>query len=332
MRSAMRTIRQIVPGVTYHLIARFVDRQWLITSDTERERYLTMLAHALSVSDWRCLAYAIMSSHVHFAMIAGIEPLGAWTKRVHSTFARWLNAHHDRTGQVFTRGPKAIAVPPAKVGEVIAYIHNNPVKARIVARAGASSWTSHRAYAGYVTPPPWLHVEEGHALAGFEDSRAFDEWVAVTPGDPCYVKLGRIRKAARTVGALEVATPTGGASPFVPLVARPFGALRVDPRAVVSAAATALRIVPTDLFSRSRARVVVHARRVAVHASARFGIARADIASALALHPSAVTKIASRSLDEELVALCEQVVGNVALVTGAPIQHRPHFASDVLRG
>jgi REP element-mobilizing transposase RayT len=327
----MRTIRQIVPGVVYHLIARFVDRQWLITSDTERERYLTMLAHALSVSDWRCLAYAIMSSHIHFAMLAGIEPLGAWTKRVHSPFARWLNTQHERVGQIFTRGPKVIAVPPAKVGEVIAYIHNNPVKARVVKRAGASSWTSHRAYAGYVTPPQWLHVDEGLALAGFDDPRAFDEWVAVTPGDPCYVKLGRIRKAARTVGALEVGTPTGGGVSFVPLVSRPFGAIRVDPRVVVGAAAAALRISTLDVISRSRAHAVVGARRVAVHASAAFGISRADIAAALALHPSAVTKIASRVLEAELVGLCERVVENVERVTGA-IQHRPHSVSDVLQG
>jgi hypothetical protein len=87
-----------------------------------------------------------------------------------------MNSRHDRIGSMFVRGPKALHVNRDGVGNVIAYIHNNPVRAGVVGAARESMWTSHRGYLD-VAPPAWLHVQEGLALSGFADANAFDEWV-----------------------------------------------------------------------------------------------------------------------------------------------------------
>src|SRR5438067_2099143 len=101
-----RKRRVIVAGSVYHLISRFVDRDWFIRSELERDYYLQLLGPALETTDWRCLSYAIMSNHVHLAMVAGRDTLASWIRRVHSPFADWMNRSHERIGSIFVRGPK----------------------------------------------------------------------------------------------------------------------------------------------------------------------------------------------------------------------------------
>jgi hypothetical protein len=43
--------------------------------------------------------------------------------------------------------------------ELIRYVHNNPVRAGVVARASESGWSSHRAYLGLASCPSWLATE-----------------------------------------------------------------------------------------------------------------------------------------------------------------------------
>jgi putative transposase len=305
----MRTVRQLVPGIVYHLISRFVGRQWLMSDEETRENYLRLLGRALSDSDWRCLSYALMSSHIHLAMVAGEQPLKSWIGRVHTPFAQRVNSVNERIGPVFARGPQDYAAPSHKVGELIAYIHRNPVRARVVKRARASSWTSHRAYAGLVESPRWLHIDEGLTRAGFDHTN-FDRWVDSTPGDACRPELGRVRTAARLRGAIEVATPM---VPRTPLVARPHAHLRIDPQMVVAITAALLRVTPMELGARGRRPVIVLGRRIAVHAARRLGVAAVDIAAALGVTPSAVSQIGTE-VAEPLRESVESVVSRVSLV------------------
>jgi hypothetical protein len=168
----------------YHLISRFVDRSWFFRDDNERAYYLQLLGRALADSDWRSLGYALMSNHIHHAVVGGTGELREWIRRVHAPFADWLNRKYGRIGTVFVRGPKQLAVDTDGIGQLLAYIHNNPVRAGVVSEAQHSSWTSHRAYLGLDRAPRWLRVDDGLALAGFADRTAFDGLVRLHPKDP----------------------------------------------------------------------------------------------------------------------------------------------------
>src|SRR3569623_2508287 len=122
-----RKPRSFVPGLAYHLISRFVDRDWFIKDEEDRLFYLDLLGRALARTDWLSLGYVVMSSHFHHAVIAGHQRLDSWMRPVHSPFADWLNKKHDRIGNVFVRGPKDLLVRRDGVGPLLAYIHNNPV-------------------------------------------------------------------------------------------------------------------------------------------------------------------------------------------------------------
>ncbi|MBW2461037.1 MAG: hypothetical protein JRH11_05285, partial [Deltaproteobacteria bacterium] len=159
-----RTIR---PGDLVHVICRFINQEFRLTSSAERDEYLHRLGKGITDSDWRLLSYALMSSHIHLALVAGLDLFGRLFKTVNSPFSNWLNTRQVRLGPVFAGRPDSIITSPALTGRLIAYHHNNPPRAHVVEVATDSDWTSHRAYMGRAACPEWLDVELGLELMGF---------------------------------------------------------------------------------------------------------------------------------------------------------------------
>ncbi len=298
----MRTARYNVFGVVYHVICRFADRRWRIHDDEERHHYLQLLGRALGRSDWRCLAYALMSNHIHLAMVAGRDILASWIQSVNSTFAQWLNRRHDRIGAVFAERPKDFAVRPDREAHLIAYIHNNPVRAGVVARACDSSWTSHRSYLG-AGAPSWLDVEGGLMRAGFGDRIAFDAWVAQSPGESGEVDLEIARRAVRGRGRILTATPTRSEPAVVPYVARPFARIRPDPARLAKLAAEVIGVPEAVVRSGRRIPDGVFGRRLVVACGRAMGVTGADLAALLSMSPQGISRIAHRQMsDRERIA------------------------------
>ena len=99
-------------------------------------------------------------------------------------------------------------------GRLIAYLHNNPVRAGVVSLASESNWTSHGYYVGEPSPA-WLCVAKGLELSGFAtngDGDAFDEYVNLSASrgesleiDDCAQTRKTVR--ARLGTAVELASP-----------------------------------------------------------------------------------------------------------------------------
>jgi putative transposase len=176
-----RKLRCIEPTAIYHGIPRFVGQEFFIESQEERLMYLRLFGLAVRHSDWRCFAYAIMSNHIHLALVAGQHSLASWMRPVHTDFAQWLNKRRERIGAIFTRGPNMRHVMPSGAARLISYIHCNPVRAGLVSDPGQSDWSSHRAYLGTGYRPQWLDVETGLKLSGFENGAELDRWMACNP-------------------------------------------------------------------------------------------------------------------------------------------------------
>lgn len=192
-----------IPGLVYHVISRFVAGTFLINSDRDREHYLKRLGDSLANSDWRCFGYAVMSNHIHLALVAGAMPLAGWMRPAHTSFARWINRRDGkRIGPVFVKGPNVR--PTWDVGRLINYIHANPVRAGVAQVPHHSTWTSHRAYLG-AARPRWLDIDTGMALANLRDVDAFiaSSGRFVT-GDELHVSanVGRPRRLANCLGRL----------------------------------------------------------------------------------------------------------------------------------
>ena len=297
----MRQARLHIPGVVHHLIWRFVESRWFVSTDDDRARYLRLLGRALEESDWRCVAFAIMSNHVHIAAIAGREPLASWSRRVNVPFAQAVNDDNGRFGPVFANRARDYAISPARVAEVIGYIHNNPVRAGVVARARDSNWTSHGEYVEARAPLRWLHAAEGLALTKLEPE-AFDAFVDGHPPDPERPNRRAIVKALQPYGQINLATPFDRQ---FPLVIRPFGRVRPDPRRVVELVCAAVGIAPVEVMSRRRWKPLMVARAAVVHCGLAAGVSGADIGSVLGVTQQAISWTARNVAPPR--ELCERV-------------------------
>jgi len=260
----------------------------------ERATYLRLFGHAMHMSDWRCIGYALMSNHIHLAMVAGSQPLATWAKRVHTPFSHWINRRFERFGHVFAHRPKDFAILPEDEPKLLAYVHNNPVAAKICSAPRESSWTSHRAYLGLAGCPDWLDVALGLARCGFADRESFDRWVCATPGDSGETDVSSIGRALARRGALAIATPTAGPAPAAPIVARPFAHVRPDPVRLVELVEEATRMPLARFCSRQRSNELVAARQVAVQAGRAMGLSSGDLATVMGLAPQSVARIARR--------------------------------------
>lgn len=161
-----RFARIVYPGGIYHVISRFHNREYLLSGKDERAYYLGLLGQGIAKSDSLLLAWCLMSSHIHLVFKVGKEPLDRLMKGIHSGFAGWLNRQKGRTGAVFADRYKSILVEEELyLLELIRYVHNNPVRARVSKLAKQSHWSSHRFYLGIQESPEWL--SSGYVLSMF---------------------------------------------------------------------------------------------------------------------------------------------------------------------
>jgi putative transposase len=163
-----RTARLEAPFAIHHVIARCVDHEFRLEGDAERAEYLVRLGRALDRCDWTVLGYALMSNHIHLVCRAGEAPSERLIRRVHTGFALWLNRVQRRYGPVFAERHTTIVVPDEHAGRLLAYVHNNPVRAGAAREPSASTWTSHAAYLGLEQGPRWLDIEGGLRASGFD--------------------------------------------------------------------------------------------------------------------------------------------------------------------
>lgn len=304
-----RIARYTPAGEVHHVISRFVEERWFITTDDQRRHYLRLLGKALAKTDWSCLAFAIMSSHIHIAMIAGYRPSESWSRAVNGPFARWFNEMHERIGPMFAGRADMIIERTQRVAHLIAYIHNNPVRAGVVVRASESTWTSHRAYIGEERLA-WLDVDRGLALSGLSGNE-IDEWVHEQRGlRRKDLSLEQIDREAKRYGRITLGTPR--VDPVdVDLLRRPHTFIRPNPGRIREILIETLGLEEGELYDRRHGSLGAAARAVLVQAGKRFGVPVSSSGEAAGISPTAASRLAQVVLDRRGEAALEIVCDRV---------------------
>jgi putative transposase len=92
----------------------------------------------------RVIAYCLMGNHFHLAIQVGPVPLGSAMQHLLSSYCRYFNSRHERTGHLFGGRHKAsICTHDRYLAALIRYIHMNPVRAGLVALPGDWPWSSY---------------------------------------------------------------------------------------------------------------------------------------------------------------------------------------------
>jgi len=317
-----RTRRYVRPGRLIHVITRFLNHEYLLDSPEARAEYLRRAEISFAESDWTWLGHALMGTHVHEAALSGVTPYGDISRRLHSGFAGWINPRKGRLGPIVAGRPDTYEVEPAGAMALIAYVHNNPVRAGVVAHPADSDWTSHRSYlAGQSSR--LVDVDTGLKLCGLTNSvrgrRLFAEEVIRRSGQSrAFVddNYGVVRTDVREqVGpVVELSHPimsADGVPLKYPLWQLQPGTIPTRWRGEVATAIVficdCLQVDRNEVLSTSRRRALVRVRRLVVLACcAILGCRLNQVAAALGITPAAARKL-QISAKEPDIALAREL-------------------------
>jgi len=142
-----RAARLDIPGLLQHVIFRGVDRCAIFRDDEDRSRFLRNLSKLLVKTGTDCLAWSLMTNHVHLLLCPRQTKLAPFMRRLLTGYATYFNLRHQRSGHLFQNRYKSIVCDEdAYLLELVRYIHLNPLRAGLVADLAALDkypWSGH---------------------------------------------------------------------------------------------------------------------------------------------------------------------------------------------
>ncbi len=132
---------------TYHLMMRGNERKNLFHDQEDKQRFIETLFAKKEETGFLIYAYCLMDNHVHLLVREGPEGLATMMKRVNGSYAYYFNQKNHRVGHLFQDRFKSEPIGDDRhLLAVIRYIHNNPVKARLVEKPEQYRWSSYTSY------------------------------------------------------------------------------------------------------------------------------------------------------------------------------------------
>ncbi|HEU4387813.1 MAG TPA: transposase, partial [Blastocatellia bacterium] len=112
-------------------------------------KFLALLQSHKARRPFYLYAYCLMPNHVHLLVEMLDEPISRVMHGLLTAYSQYHNRKYKKIGHLFQGRYKAILCQTDRyLGELVRYIHLNPVRARMVARAEEFEYSGHRAYLG----------------------------------------------------------------------------------------------------------------------------------------------------------------------------------------
>lgn len=174
-----RPARIQFPGALYHITSRGNRQEDIYDDDIDRASFLEVLGNTCQQYHWICHAYCLMSNHYHLLIETPEGNLSRGMRQLNGVYTQTCNRRHNRVGHLFQGRYKAILVEKESyLLELARYIVLNPVRARIVKKAGTWAWSSYRATAGEVDKPEWLSIDWLLSIFSKRKKRAMEQYGA----------------------------------------------------------------------------------------------------------------------------------------------------------
>jgi|WetSurMetagenome_2_1015567.scaffolds.fasta_scaffold08974_3 putative transposase len=148
-----RPLRFCIPGLSVHIYCRGNRKERIFFSERDYFVLLSKLQEALIKYDIACFAFCLMPNHYHLFLKMRQANLSAGIHYLNSSFSNWLKAKHKITGHVFQGRFGSVIVDDAAYALFLsAYIHLNPVRAKICAFPEEYRWSSYNDYFDFRRP------------------------------------------------------------------------------------------------------------------------------------------------------------------------------------
>lgn len=141
-----------IAGCMYHVVARGIERRKIFLDEEDYQDFTVRLGSALKKTGCKCLAWCLMPNHFHLLLVRGNRPLSELMRRLMTGYAVYFNIKHKRAGHLFQNRYKALLCDEEEyLLELVAYIHLNPLRAKMVETLedlNKYSWCGHGSLMG----------------------------------------------------------------------------------------------------------------------------------------------------------------------------------------
>lgn len=327
-----RLARLDAVGLLQHVMVRGIEKRDIFLDDKDRHSFLERFSALLVKSNTSCLAWVLMTNHIHLLLRPQESKLAPFMRRLLTGYAVTFNRRHNRAGHLFQNRYKSIVCEDEPyLLELVGYIHTNPVRAHLVRNAEALEdyrWSGHAALMGKY---PLAGQATDEVLSRFsnrlsearEKYRSFVMVVAAKGHREEFAGGGMFRSAAflhtppgeeaydeRVLGGGDFVEDVWAAEQDDHFEALP----SLD--SVICEAAAVYGITPEMLSHPNKTRAVSEARAVACYICLRvLGYSGVSIAHALNISPAGVTIAARRGEAVVKKGAAMQLLSNVKILT-----------------
>ncbi len=142
-----RPLRITGAGLVHHIMNRGTARRDIFEDDEERLDFLLDLAEISVRFGVHTLVVVLMDNHYHLVVEDEGNALSNAIGHLNQLHAQRFNGRRGRVGALFQgRFKSRLVQEEVYLAELVRYVHANPVKAGMVARAGDYAWSSHHVY------------------------------------------------------------------------------------------------------------------------------------------------------------------------------------------
>ena len=144
-----RSAREASPTSCYHIMMRGINKDKIFIETRHKKLVEELMETLLRESGVEIISYCIMDNHLHLILKGELGDISFALKKINTRFAMRINKEHNRVGHVFQdRFKSEVINNDQHLLQAIRYVHNNPVKAKMVANQKDYPWSSYRCYVG----------------------------------------------------------------------------------------------------------------------------------------------------------------------------------------
>jgi len=154
-----RPLRIAVPNGWHHVMNRGLARRVVFGDDDDRQGFLDLLTQCGRRWEVWASAVVLLPNHYHVVLHDRRGNLSRAMRHLDGVYTQRFNRRHNRDGPLMRGRFRSRLVQEERyLLEVVRYVHSNPVRAGLVARAGDYPWSSHRHYLSQRKSPQWLRT------------------------------------------------------------------------------------------------------------------------------------------------------------------------------
>ena len=129
-----------------HIMVQGINKEYIFQDERCKKKYLKLAQKTKEDYNINIMSYCIMDNHVHLVVFyRKVEELSKYMKKINTSYAKWYNDSKGRVGYVFRDRYRTEQIFDFhQLCSCIIYVHNNPVKAKMVDRPELYQYSSYK--------------------------------------------------------------------------------------------------------------------------------------------------------------------------------------------